>query len=82
MLHDLFSTTDIQLLPILFTCLSPTEELFENVKLILCNPPSSLSSVKQPVDFIMQEGGNAKLSIKKLLIKFKTFFFLVVHFSC
>ena len=36
---------------------SPSETLLANVSLIVCLPPSSLSAVSDPVDFLLQEGG-------------------------
>ena len=40
-----------------FTSTDTSDDRFGDVKIVYCNPPSSLSSVDQPVDFIMQEGG-------------------------
>ena len=48
---------DVRLVPVSFPRVNPTDETFSNVALVFCNPPSSLTSVHHPIDFIMQEGG-------------------------
>ena len=36
---------------------SASDELLSSVGAVVCLPPSSLSAVSHPVDFVLQEGG-------------------------
>lgn len=40
-----------------FTSASPNDEILSGVGMVVCLPPSSLSAVSHPVDFVLQEGG-------------------------
>lgn len=60
------STQDVDFIHAPFTSADSQSSDLANVSVIICLPPSSLSTVKQPLDFILQEGGIGQLQIFKL----------------
>lgn len=53
----LLCSIDVQLIPAQFKQANPNNDLYKDVGIIFCNPPSSLTTVSQPIDYIMQNGG-------------------------
>lgn len=51
---------DVQLIPASFPNVDPSDDMFDDVGLILCNVPCSLTSILHPIDYILQEGGMHK----------------------
>lgn len=48
---------DVQFIQAPFTSVLASDELLNGVGAVVCLPPSSLSAVSHPVDFVLQEGG-------------------------
>lgn len=48
---------DVQFIQAPFVSVSASDELLSSVGAVVCLPPSSLSAVSHPVDFVLQEGG-------------------------
>lgn len=48
-----------------FTYISPADDRFSSVKIIICNPPCSKSGVVNVVDYIIQEGADSAVALSK-----------------
>ena len=48
---------DVQFIQAPFVSVLASDELLNGVGAVVCLPPSSLSAVSHPVDFVLQEGG-------------------------
>ena len=53
----LTSSSDIFLVDHPFSEASAQDPLLEKVSLVLCSPISTLSAVSNPIDYLLQEGG-------------------------